>query len=85
MIILTPTSTAFIWLDYDRASRQLTVGFRDRTSYEHNGVPEQIFELLLSAPSQGRYYNQEIRNRYRSVKVEYRDLTSDQVTHASLS
>jgi hypothetical protein len=74
MTILTPDSSAFSRLSYDRNSQQLTVRFRDRTSYQYHGVPEHIFTSLSSAPSQGRYFNLEIRNRYSATPMDTSDL-----------
>jgi hypothetical protein len=70
MMILTSDSGAFSRLTYDRNSQQLTVRFRDQTTYQYHGVPEHIFMLLSSAPSQGRYFNLEIRNRYSATRMD---------------
>jgi hypothetical protein len=79
MTVVTPESTVFCWLSYDDVNHRLTVGFRDQTSYEYRGVPEDVFTLLSSAPSRGRYFNLAIRNSYRGQKVEFRETPEDAV------
>ena len=69
MTLLTPESTALCWLSYDDTNHQLTVGFRDQTTYQYSGVPSEVFALLASSPSRGRYFNFEIRNRYPRKRV----------------
>jgi hypothetical protein len=74
MMILTPDSSAFSRLSYDRNRQLLTVRFRDRTSYQYHGVPEHIFTSMSSAPSLGRYFNLEIRNRYSVTRMDSLDV-----------
>jgi hypothetical protein len=69
MTLQTPESAAFGWLTYDEANHQLTVGFRNQTSYQYSGVPGEVFALLLCSPSRGKYFNIEIRNRYPGKRV----------------
>jgi hypothetical protein len=73
MTILTPTSTAFSWISYDPDSHQLIVRFRDRTGYRYDNLPEHVFTLLSTSPSQGRYFNTEIRNHYPATRIESLD------------
>ena len=75
MTVPTPESTAFCWLSYDESHHQLTVGFRNQTSYQYCGVPGEVFALLLSSPSRGMYFNLEIRNRYPGKRVNCQPLT----------
>jgi len=44
--------------------------FRSGAIYRHRGVPEQVFEELLSAESKGRYFNQHIRNRFPYIQID---------------
>ncbi len=77
MTITTPESTAFCWFSYDGINHRLTVGFRDQTSYEYSGVPEDVFISLSSAPSRGTYFNLTIRNSYPSRKVGIGERSED--------
>ena len=67
---ITSDSSAFSSLSYDPNSRRLTVRFRDQPSYQYHGVPEHIFTSLSSAPSQGKYFNLEIRNHYPAKRMD---------------
>jgi hypothetical protein len=48
----------------------LELEFRSGAIYRYLGVPEQVFQELLSAGSKGRYFNQQIRNRFPYVKID---------------
>lgn len=62
------SSTAIERAEYDPDSRVLSLWFRDSGGpYDHRDVDEEIFEDLCAAPSQGRYYNERIRDRYEVI------------------
>ena len=48
----------------------LELEFRSGAIYRYIGVPEQVYQELLSAESKGRYFNQHIRNRFSYVKID---------------
>jgi hypothetical protein len=50
------------WAAYDRG--RLTLCMNGGDIYHYGGVPECIFQGLLKAPSKGRYYNDNIKDRY---------------------
>jgi hypothetical protein len=52
-------------VDYDETAQRLTVYFRGGRAYDHPGVPVAVFLGLLTAVSAGRFYNAQIRGRYR--------------------
>lgn len=52
---------AAIWQDQDAS---LELEFRSGAIYRYLGVPDQVYQELLSAESSGRYFNQHIRNRF---------------------
>lgn len=43
----------------------LTVEFHSGRTYDHPGVPYELFIGLLHASSKGAFYNRHIRGRYR--------------------
>lgn len=47
----------------------LELAFRNRTIYRYFAVPPAIFLDLIAAPSQGAYFNRNIRNRFRYQRV----------------
>lgn len=49
---------------YDPVSQRLLVTFKSGAVYCYTGVPPVVFAALLAAESQGRYFGQEIRDRY---------------------
>lgn len=55
-------STALRTAEYEDGN--LTVEFNDDRSATYVGVPNHVFEELLRSPSQGRYFNMNIRGQY---------------------
>ena len=56
------TSSAIRAIGFDGYT--LRVEFRNGRTYDHSGVPEQVFYGFLNASSKGRYYNDHIRGRF---------------------
>jgi hypothetical protein len=63
------TSSVIAGLDYNPTTHMLEVEFRTGRVYHYFGVPKAEYEALLNAPSLGRYFNREIRNRYRTREI----------------
>ena len=57
-------SSAISRVEYDPGSRQMSIWFRETGLYTYFGVPEAIYLGLISAPSAGRYFNDNIEDRY---------------------
>jgi hypothetical protein len=55
---------------YQDRSASLELEFRSGAIYRYRGVPEPVFQELLSAESKGRYFNQRIRNRFTYAKID---------------
>lgn len=49
---------------YNASRHALAVTFTNGRVYTYLGVPESIYEALLRAPSKGRFFNAEIRDRF---------------------
>ena len=57
------------FVTYDRRSRQLTITFKSGGKYVYFEVPAQVYEDLLAAPSAGRYFDANIRDRYHFQRI----------------
>jgi len=57
---------------YDRARFELTVSFASGKVYVYSLVPEAVADGIAAAPSEGAYFNANIRDRY-----PYRQLRAD--------
>ncbi|WP_127126194.1 KTSC domain-containing protein [Georgenia sp. SYP-B2076] len=62
-------SSTIVEVGYDPSSRTLELRFTGGRLYRYFDVPEQVFADMLAAPSKGRYFNREIRDGYRYVRV----------------
>ena len=56
-------------MGYDPGSMILEVLFHSGSVYQYFDVPEGLFREMLQADSVGRFFNQQIRESYRYVKL----------------
>ena len=57
-------SSALRSTGYEEHTRLLTITFLDGSTYEYDDVPQDVYKGLVSASSQGSYFNTYIRGRY---------------------
>jgi KTSC domain len=62
-------STSLASVGYDPISSTLEVEFRNGRIYQYFEVPQHIYDGLMSAPRQGPYFNQYIRNSYSYSQI----------------
>ena len=55
-------------IGYDAATQDLYVQFLSGSTYIYHGVPQEIYENLMAAPSHGSYLNREIKNVFEYTK-----------------
>src|SRR5215218_6809723 len=65
-------SSALATVGYSRRRRALEIEFRNGAVYRYLDVPPAVYHALLDAPSKARFYDQNIRRRYRSMHVRPR-------------
>ncbi len=59
-------STAIRRVEYDHATMSMQIWFIESGGpYNYCGVPQHVYEALVSAPSVGGYFNAHIRDRYQ--------------------
>jgi hypothetical protein len=63
-------SSMISWADYDGTKKELEITFTTGSVYTYFDVPKQIYDLFLKAPSQGKFFNQEIKNEYRNRQIK---------------
>ena len=54
-------STNLISVGYDDATSMLEAEFHKSGVYQYYGVPREIFDQLMAAPSKGSYFNAVIK------------------------
>ena len=57
-------STAIASAGYDPDTRTLEVEFVNGRTYTHPDVPQAVYDALVSAPSPGRFYTDNIKGVY---------------------
>jgi len=53
---------------YEKGRQELTIEFANGQSYRYAAVPEDVYYGLTQAESKGAYYNQAIRDRFKSMQ-----------------
>jgi len=62
-------STALASVGYSKRLRALEIEFRNGAIYRYLNVTPEIYHALMSAPSKARFYDENIRRKFRSVHV----------------
>jgi len=62
-------SQAINELSYDADAKKLTVVF-DRGTYVYADVPVEVYEGLKNSESQGTFYRNEVRGKYKGTRVK---------------
>jgi hypothetical protein len=56
-------------IGYDRSTSTLELEFTSGSIYQYFDVPEAIYLQLTGATSRGKYFNQNVRERFRCVHM----------------
>jgi len=64
------TSSMMTSVGYDATAAILEIEFASGDIYQYLDVPQERYQLLMAAPSQGRAFHQLIRNAYQHRRVE---------------
>jgi hypothetical protein len=62
-------STAIQTAEYEYATRDLTLQYRNGASYTYKMVPNFVFEGLRSSESKGKFLNRNILQTFRFVRA----------------
>ncbi|MFL6588704.1 MAG: KTSC domain-containing protein [Chthoniobacterales bacterium] len=65
-------SSVLITVGYSVRLRAVEIEFRNGAIYRYLDVAPSVFHALLDAQSKARFYDQNIRHKYRSVHVRPR-------------
>jgi KTSC domain len=65
-------STALAAVGYSKRLRALEIEFRNGAIYRYLKVEPAVYEALLKAPSKARFYDENIRHKFRSLHVRHR-------------
>ena len=55
-------------IGYDADAQELHVRFLSGVTYIYHGVPQEIYDNLMAAPSHGSYLNREIKGVFDYTK-----------------
>jgi hypothetical protein len=57
------------WIGYEHKRNMLQVEFIVGSIYQYENVPETVYQEFLTAPSHGRFFESNIKNKYHVRKV----------------
>ena len=66
-------SSAVATIGYSKKLRALEIEFRNGAVYRYLGVAPEVYQALLNAGSKARFYDENIRRKYRSLHVRPRE------------
>jgi hypothetical protein len=69
MLRQTVTSGTIRSVGYSPLSGTLEIEFTNGSLYQYSDVPESVYRDLMAASSHGTYFNEHIREWYRSRKI----------------
>jgi hypothetical protein len=62
-------SSTLASVGYDKTQFLLELEFRSGELYQYAGPPDNIYRELMAAESKGRFFNQNIRDRFPYVRL----------------
>jgi hypothetical protein len=63
-------SSVIKYFSYDAATKILKVVFVTDMVYLYKNVPERIYKMLKASGSKGRYFNSNIKDKFKFQKLE---------------
>lgn len=62
-------SSTLVSVGYDEQQQVLEIEFRRLAVYHYVGVPKTLHEQLMASSSKGRFFDQRIREKFRTLRV----------------
>lgn len=56
-------------VEYHRDINEMLVAFRGGDQYRYTGVPEPIFIAWQAAPSPGKFFHSQVKNRFNYEQI----------------
>lgn len=72
MLLVPVISRNLAAMGYDQVTGELQVQFQNGAIYSYQGVPPEVYQGLVNAPSKGQYFAYAIRNQpliYTPVRI----------------
>lgn len=59
-------SSMISWAEYDEAKQELEITFTNGSVHAYFRVPKGVYDQFLKAPSQGKFFNANIKQAYHT-------------------
>jgi KTSC domain-containing protein len=63
------SSTNIRSVGYDEGAQILEVEFKSGGVYSYKGVPKNVHQQFMAAPSKGRFFDTSIKDKYPTTKL----------------
>ena len=63
-------SKAIQTIIWDNSNNQLLIKFTDSPLFAYPNAPKSLFEAFVKAPSKGKFYHEQIKNKYQPVRLD---------------
>ncbi|SFA58740.1 KTSC domain-containing protein [Pedobacter suwonensis] len=63
-------SSVIKYFSYDEVTKTLKIIFVTDMVYLYKNVPENIYKMLKASGSKGRYFNSNIKDKFKFQKIE---------------
>jgi KTSC domain len=63
-------SSVIKYFSYDEVTKTLKIIFVTNMVYLYQNVPEKIYKMLKASGSKGRYFNSNIKDKFKFQKLE---------------
>ena len=67
--IVTPESSSIAVVAYEPECSTLIIKFKNGGSYGYFGVPRDVFDAMIAAPSKGRYFAEHIKGMFHHARL----------------
>ena len=62
-------SSTLVSVGYDDPEQVLELEFKRNSVYQYFSVPKALYDQLMAASSKGKFFDQKIRDKFRTLKV----------------
>lgn len=63
-------SKAIQTIIWDHSNNQLLIKFTDSPLFAYPNAPKSLFEAFIKSPSKGKFYHEQIKNKYEPVRLD---------------
>lgn len=63
-------SSNLVAVGYDAKTKELRVEFKNKKIWEYEDVPKEVVDNLIGAESVGKFFNENIKGKYKETQIK---------------